>query len=203
MESRDLDRVRALLDVRSRIRSFYKKKSEELNHLKNARFVPADWIIDFARNATYTLGAPDGWMPGFPLDNGHPPAPQPEQMRENSRLQLYNIETSQKVEAALDPSITSKAEKKTLRSAKIAQSFQAESLSRQNEMDIAESGVTIKEEFDVVDQQSVLQSAAESTTEEHNKERGLPELSPRKRARHINLSFGLSDSEDESSEGES
>ena len=41
----------------------------------------ADDVLKLAENITETSFAPAGWIPGAPLINAHPPAPQVEQMR--------------------------------------------------------------------------------------------------------------------------
>lgn len=80
-ENDDKNKIRRLLQIRRNITNCLRDNREELNHIRNVRTVHARDIIDLADYASKTLKAPPLWKPGNPVIGGHPPAPQPEQMR--------------------------------------------------------------------------------------------------------------------------
>jgi len=82
-----------LLHARRKISDFYRAHGDELAAIAGSRTLPPDWVIEFARYTTLTLSAPPGWVPGAPLIGSHPPAPQPEEMRDGA-LQRYNQQGS-------------------------------------------------------------------------------------------------------------
>jgi len=75
------DKIRKLLYIKRSISKCLRENQEELDHIRNVRIVQACDIIELADYISRTIKAPPLWKPGNPVVGGHPPAPQPEQMR--------------------------------------------------------------------------------------------------------------------------
>lgn len=94
--------IRRLLEIRKNVTDTLQTYSEELIHIKNTESVSSEDIVDFSDYISRGLSAPNKWLPGNPLVGGHPPAPQPEQMR-IGMLGQYNLEHVNVVNQALVP----------------------------------------------------------------------------------------------------
>ena len=193
-------RIEELLKTRKDITNFLRLKSNELNLLKHCRAVPVDYVLDFSRYTTFTLGAPEGWIPGMPLIGGHPPAPQPDQMRDGV-LQRYNQRR---------PIIVAPHETVVMR--EMRDIVKSEPLQKKT---------TLKDSITITSTETNLANLEASTVLPRRKVDDKIEVSheepigqikssevkvvtdhqPHKRARQINISFGLSDSESSDDEG--
>lgn len=181
-------KIEKLLATRKSITDFFRKRSEELHLIKESSTVPTDYILEFARYTTFTLRAPQGWMPGMPLIGGHPPAPQPDQMRDGI-LQRYNQQR---------PIIDAPSEEKVMKEMKdivkvrvVPKSFTS------NDLHLKEV-ISAPIPYDAIKSHSgtTIATAAVDSTEV------AADQQPLKRARQINISFGLSDSESSDDDGE-
>lgn len=93
--------IRKLLEIRKNVTDTLQIYSEDLLNIKSTENVPSSWIIEFADYVSRGLSAPMKWTPGNPLVGGHPPAPQPEQMRIGMLGQLnednFQMQTQQQL----------------------------------------------------------------------------------------------------------
>jgi hypothetical protein len=85
-ESQDLQR---LLSARELVGATLQACAPQLRRLHASKPVLMDDIIKISMQIRYNMHAPREFKVGCPLVNGHPPAPQPEEMR-NSVLSSYN-----------------------------------------------------------------------------------------------------------------
>lgn len=81
MNDQKKDRLKYLLSMKHSIYDKLSQHKGELDQIKKAKAIDINDLLQFSRNITLTSRAPNGWQPGFPLYNSHPPAPQPEEMR--------------------------------------------------------------------------------------------------------------------------
>ena len=194
-KSERTSRINQLLTIRKSITSFFRGKSDELHSIRECRTVSVDCILEFAKYTTFTLRAPEGWTPGMPLIGGHPPAPQPDQMRDGV-LQRYNQRCPINI---VQPLLRPHTELRDIvRVENIAKSLvSTEKISLKTtrpetvETIISVSVEEVKETItSPVD--PVVVSIPMKVVEDQQ---------PHKRARQINISFGLSDSESSEEEG--
>ena len=182
------DRLIELLSARRKISDFLRTNGEELANISQSRMLSAAWVVEFARYTTLTLKAPPGWIPGAPLVGSHPPAPQPEEMRDGA-LQRFN----QRCNAAITCSSNSSAGGDAMDTNQYVVPSSTKSL-------IASTGLKRKPmhapaipspvvAMDVLEEKEV--TGGEMMEPEPEPEQ------PQKKTRQVNLSFGLSDSESE------
>ena len=178
------DRLIELLSARRKISDFLRTNGEELTNISRSRMLPATWVVEFARYTTLTLKAPPGWIPGAPLVGSHPPAPQPEEMRDGA-LQRYN----QRCNAAMASS--SRIGEDAMDTNQCLIPSTSKSL-------IANTGLKRKPvqasllpnpviAMDVSEEEKVIGDDIMEPEPEQ----------PQKKTRQVNMSFGLSDSESE------
>jgi antitoxin component of MazEF toxin-antitoxin module len=195
-----VDRMRTLLSLRKELHHIFREYDEELQDLKRVKSVSAEWVTDFARHTTLTLTAPKMWVPGVMLIGAHPPAPQPEQMRD-SILQQFNLRVAagsrnqEMIVIQNDETIDTKPLKiKSL--SELAQRCREKTAICRKEDVKFEIPSTDIGSFPVNSQQQQLITGL---TQE-NVVIKSDEVQPMKRQRQINISFGLSDSESSSDE---
>lgn len=74
-------KLQTLLSTKHRINDALNNNSEHLQFLKHSKKVSLEDLLNVAAVVQYTNHAPNEWKIGMPLVRGHPPAPQPEEMR--------------------------------------------------------------------------------------------------------------------------
>jgi hypothetical protein len=196
IESRK-SRIEELLKTRKDISNFLRLKSQELLLLKECRAVPVDYVLDFSRYTTFTLGAPEGWTPGMPLIGAHPPAPQPDQMRDGV-LQRYN--QRRPIIIAPHETVVMKEMRDIVKSEPLQKkSIQKDSNSAKEENPTNREASTILPERKVAEKVEVIHEKPNAIRSSEAK--AVTDHQPHKRARQINISFGLSDSESSDDEG--
>ena len=189
-----ISRIEQLLSIRKSITSFFRGKSDELKSIRECRTVSIDYILDFAQYTTFTLRAPEGWTPGMPLIGGHPPAPQPDQMRDGV-LQRFNQQRP--VTIALPPLLPTKEMRDIVRIEPIAKSLlSTENISLKTKRSEAIEVIAL-----VVEEQLKLPPPTLIEPAIIIPKKVVEDQQPHKRARQINISFGLSDSESSDEEG--
>ena len=181
-------RIEKLLTIRKSITSFFRGKSDELQSIRECRTVSIDCILEFAKYTTFTLRAPEGWTPGMPLIGGHPPAPQPDQMRDGV-LQQYNQRCPIKI---VQPLLRQPTEARDI--------IRVEHIAKSVESTEKTSLKTTRSESVETITSVPLDEAKEIITTSIDPVVRIPmkvveDQQPHKRARQINISFGLSDSE--------
>jgi hypothetical protein len=184
------DQIKKLLSLKRDINSLFFKHRETLHEMRemsaNNQHVDPEIVISLAKRIALTTRAPPLWKPGYPLDMsfGHAPCPQLEELaggylrqhqiqhgsRKREQITASKIMTDSSIEN-MDTSIPSS-------SVKIADVMSHLGLTLSSE-----TAQDVRMEIEPTKQRPV----ANKTNEE-------PQV---KKARHINLSFGLSDSEDE------
>jgi hypothetical protein len=70
MDVDKIARIQQLLSIRKNITSFFTERYEDLQSMKECHSISTDNILEFARYTTFTLKAPEGWVPGMPLIGG-------------------------------------------------------------------------------------------------------------------------------------
>jgi hypothetical protein len=195
-------RIGELLTIRKDITSFFRKRSEELKAIKECRVVPTDFILEFSRYTTFTLRAPEGWTPGMPLIGGHPPAPQPDQMRDGV-LQRHN---QQRPIIIAPPPVVVMKEMKHIVKVELRPKVQVNkddnlvpqkvpAATEQVSIPIAEIRNEKKAPIRKIDTPVDGNTSAAASA--------VVDQQPHKRARQINISFGLSDSESSDDDADS
>ena len=191
-------RIEQLLSVRKSITSFFREKSDELQSIRECRSVPIDGILEFSRYTTFTLRAPESWAPGMPLIGGHPPAPQPDQMRDGV-LQRYNQQRPVIIiPPPLMPTKVMKDIVKVERASKPIVPQEIDLLKTKRSLDVAAVEVAttvVKEEIKAEDLRPNLSTQTSTVPAVAVAVKNVVDQQPHKRARQINISFGLSDSE--------
>ena len=199
-----VDKVKTLLEIQKEVSHFLSEHEEEIDGLKNVVKQEASWVIDFSRHTTLTLKAPKLYRPGLLLIGGHPPAPQPEQMRDSSLLK-YNIrcERDSAVQKSSSAHISS-AMPETTHSSPEECSLETIMASRKS---LSKRNLSSALSLDDIsssrrDANPRTKSEEAETKEETTSAAAVVEGAPAgtqmiKRQRQINISFGLSDSEDE------
>ena len=91
VESGNKQSVKNLFESKAKISSLLGSYKEELELTKKSKSLRIDWILHLADNITLTDTTLPSWTEGMPLIKSHPPAPQPEEMRD-SLLQEYHFE---------------------------------------------------------------------------------------------------------------
>lgn len=191
-------RIEELLTTRKDISNFLRLKSQELLLLKECRAVPVDYVLDFSRYTTFTLGAPEGWTPGMPLIGAHPPAPQPDQMRDGV-LQRYN--QRRPIIIAPHETVVMKEMRDIVKSKpppKKAIQKDFNTAKEENSTNREASKILPKRE---VDEKIEIIHEKPNATIRSSDAKIVTDHQPHKRARQINISFGLSDSESSDDEG--
>jgi hypothetical protein len=191
-------RIRELLTIRKDITSFFRKRSEELKSIKECRVVPTDFILEFSRYTTFTLRAPEGWTPGMPLIGGHPPAPQPDQMRDGV-LQRHNQQRP--IIIAPPPAVVMKEMKHIIKvdlRPKVQINNDDNIVPQKTPAALEEVRVPIVEIKN--EKKNPIQKI--DTSVDGNSS-AVVDQQPHKRARQINISFGLSDSESSDDDADS
>ena len=180
-------RLIELLSARRKISDFLRANGEELTNISHSRMLPPAWVVEFARYTTLTLKAPPGWIPGAPLVGSHPPAPQPEEMRDGA-LQRFN----QRCNAVAS---SSSAADRTRGDAMDTNQYTVPSSTKSL---ITSTGLKRKPVQAPIIPSAVLTMDVIEEMEVTGGEtmEPVPEQ-PQKKARQVNLSFGLSDSESE------
>jgi hypothetical protein len=175
-ESQDLQR---LLSARELVGATLQACAPQLRRLHASKPVLMDDIIKISMQIRYNMHAPREFKVGCPLVNGHPPAPQPEEMR-NSVLSSYN----QKHNAAQATLQSNDGERPGLNFvAKLEQEMEKfQELKRRRQL-VTEMNVDASAESDLI----TFPSQAEE-----------PEQTQReaKKARTVNLSFASFDDSD-------
>jgi hypothetical protein len=202
-----VDKVKILLEIQKEVSRFLSEHEEEIDSLRNVGKQEASWVIDFSRHTTLTLKAPRMYRPGLLLIGGHPPAPQPEQMRDSALLK-YNIRCErdsavQKSSSAhISPAIPETAHFSPNECSLEAIVASRKSLSKRNlssalnldDISSSHRDANPRTETEEASTKEEKTSAATVAVEEE----GAPASTQMiKRQRQINISFGLSDSEDE------
>ena len=192
-------RIGELLTIRKNITSFFRKRSEELKSIKECRVVPTDYILEFSRYTTFTLRAPEGWTPGMPLIGGHPPAPQPDQMRDGV-LQRHNQQRP--IIVTLPPVVVMKEMKNIVKvelhpKVQVVKDDKLVQLKRPAAIEKADISVAEKVNEDEPKIKRI------DAPVEGNSAAVVVDQQPNKRARQINISFGLSDSESSDDDADS
>jgi hypothetical protein len=191
-------RIGDLLTIRKDITSFFRKRSEELKSIKECRVVPTDFILEFSRYTTFTLRAPEGWTPGMPLIGGHPPAPQPDQMRDGV-LQRHNQQRP--IIIAPPPVVVMKEMKHIIKvelRPKVQINKDVNFVPQKTPAALEKSSVPISETRN--EKKNPIQKI---DTPVDGNSSAVVEQQPHKRARQINISFGLSDSESSDDDADS
>ena len=197
IESRK-SRIEELLKTRKDISNFLRLKSQELLLLKECRAVPVDYVLDFSRYTTFTLGAPEGWTPGMPLIGAHPPAPQPDQMRDGV-LQRYN--QRRPIIIAPHETVVMKEMRDIVKSEPLQKkAIQKDSNTAKEENPTNREASTILPERKVAEKIEVIHEKPNPAIRS-SEAKVVTDQQPHKRARQINISFGLSDSESSDDEG--
>jgi hypothetical protein len=183
-------RLIELLEARRKIGEFFRIHGEELANVNQSQTLPADWVIEFARYTTLTLQAPPGWVPGAPLTGSHPPAPQPEQMRD-STLQRFNQRNAATGVGAASSS--SKLGGTGISSADESAATQMKSLLslQGTKRKVHPPPVTASMQ---PDQDADIEMDVEQADQI---EKELPPDQPQKKTRQININYGMSDSDDD------
>ena len=191
-------RIEELLKTRKDISSFLRLKSKELHLLKECRAVPVDYVLDFSRYTTFTLGAPEGWIPGMPLIGGHPPAPQPDQMRDGV-LQRYN--QRRPIIIAPHETVVMREMRDIVKIEPLQKKTTPKDSSTANERNLANPEASTDLPKRKVDDKIVIPHEKPNTPISNSEVKAVTDNQPHKRARQINISFGLSDSESSDDEG--
>lgn len=84
-----MDQLHRLLSIKKSIQLVLNDCREDIDGLKVFKQAELDTLLDVGYNLSWTNQAPNGWNPGMPLLKGHPPAPQPDEMRSGS-LENYS-----------------------------------------------------------------------------------------------------------------
>jgi len=207
MDVDKIARIQQLLSIRKNITSFFTERYEDLQSMKECHSISTDNILEFARYTTFTLKAPEGWVPGMPLIGGHPPAPQPDQMRDGA-LQRYNQQYSKLLKEGTEKKETTDHEN-NLESLHIKENLKRTFISDQSKESVQSDGIheePVDKSFhkDLAEKSVVI---PEITIKAHVPPQIKPVLTPAveqptKRSRQINISFGLSDSESSDEEAE-
>ena len=197
IDSRE-SRVEELLKTRKDISNFLRLKSNELNLLKHCRVVPVDYVLDFSRYTTFTLGAPEGWMPGMPLIGGHPPAPQPDQMRDGV-LQRYN--QRRPIIVAPHETVVMREMRDIVKSEPLQKKATPKDSITTTESNLANTEASTVLPRRKVDDKIVVSHEEPIGKIKSSEVKVVTDHQPHKRARQINISFGLSDSESSDDEG--
>lgn len=199
-------RIEQLLSIRKKVTSFFRGKSDELQSIKECRVISSDYILDFSRYTTFTLGAPEGWVPGMPLIGGHPPAPQPDQMRDGV-LQRFNQQRPVLIVAP--PVVPTKVMKDIVKKEQGVKPVITENISlpTKRPADEVPQGIkVVKQEIEVkeeaMEKEERISLAPVPAPVPVSSVRVSEDQQPHKRARQINISFGLSDSESSEEEGD-
>jgi hypothetical protein len=87
------DKVLKLLEVKKIIDRTLAQYNEDIQLLTASQVAATDELLKMSLQIRHTSHAPREYKIGFPLINGHPPAPQPEQMRAG-RLPAFNLKHS-------------------------------------------------------------------------------------------------------------
>ena len=208
--------INELIDVHQKIYLFLQSNKQELEYIRESKFISADQIIDFSRQITLTLHAPKGWRDGNQMVNGHPPAPQPYEML-NGALQRFNVYYNNQ-KSQIESNNSTNVD--TLSAFKIATLKSIVPKSEEKTKDLLKSEVTILNnethyvdesttEGEIIDMKSdekshiigiddkivVLQKTITNATVLPTSDSKSQIEPPLKKARQLNISFGLSDSE--------
>lgn len=190
-------RIGELLTIRKDITSFFRKRSEELKSIKECRVVPTDFILEFSRYTTFTLRAPEGWTPGMPLIGGHPPAPQPDQMRDGV-LQRHN---QQRPIIIAPPPVVAMKEMKHIVKVELHPKVQ---INKDDNLVHQKIPAAIEQfTIPVAEIRNEKKTPIQKIDVPADGNSSLVDQQPHKRARQINISFGLSDSESSDDEADS
>lgn len=166
-------RVSVLLSAKGDIASLFSKYGDDLKRMKNSRQVEPENILELSRRIALTIRAPKLWQPGHPLDNsfGHAPCPQLEELS-GGMLRKCQMTSSSSRGIGI---VQEKRKEDTL-----VEPYKATPV----ETILSDLGITIQAKS--VD---ILSNAMQVADEQ-----------PKKKSRHFDFSFGLSDSEDEEDE---
>lgn len=183
--------LKSLLEVKDLIDGTLQGCAQDLLRLKASKFVSPNELIKLSMQIRYNTHAPREFKIGFPLVNGHPPAPQPEEMR-NSILATYNSR-----QAATFNDTTENNKRNSQGETFVSQlriemaSFQAKKFEQ-----------NLKGHNNIeVESTTSNQYRHEETTSEpqmpQNKREGLDDHVQVKRARTVNISFASYDSDND------
>ena len=176
--------IRNLLEIKNSILTFQFKYKEKLELIKESKKVPFDSLIDFADNISLSMCANKHYQPGYPLIDSHPPAPGLEEMRNGWMAEYSSVSLDSKSirNSSNDANNTYTA---SHGGAAIKKDPESNLLPQKRRLLLPENRSTVKIETKV--SSTIMSSAV------REEEKKAP-------ARNINISFGLSDSEEESEE---
>lgn len=182
-----------LLRSKTLIAAALRKHSDELQTLKNSTKTTLQDLLKSAKGIQLNCHAPNEYKIGMQLFNCHPPAPQAEEMR-SGELALYH--TRQRAttiksgfqccsSAVNNPMVLLECLRDELGQKRMRETLEVNSHKQPSE----EAGVSFPIAGDEIDANEESRELIEEST-------------VGKKARTVNISFGLSDSEESSSEDE-
>ena len=179
--------IKKLLAIKNSIRTFQFKYKDKLELIKSSKQVSIDSLIDFTDNSSLSMCANKHYQPGYPLIDSHPPAPGLEEMR-NGWVAEYSSEAM--ASKSVRNSSSNDASSANTSSSLIIKKEPESLLPQKRLLMPLEQYSTNRIEANNIAATAVKSSAISSTV--------ARELEKKAPARSINISFGLSDSEEES-----
>lgn len=169
-----------LLSVKRMIEECLRTHKEDLNLLQDSRQVSVQDLLKESLQIQFNCHAPKEYTIGMPLFKSHPPAPQPEEMRVGA-LPTYNKtagknDTSKNLHTAVDTETST-----------FLKTLKAELSVKRNRATIDQSHA-----IEMVDNEDEFGDNGGSGAEVMQAEENIT----LKKARTVNISFGMSDSED-------
>jgi hypothetical protein len=222
------EELMSLLHAKKQIDRVLSENRVLLQSLRQERLSDTNSILSFANNITQTIRAPVDWAPGLPLC-GHPPAPLLEQMRagvlQKYNLQFVVVEQSEQIKESNEPTTaeiaaTGLTKAMKIKSPVVDDNNVEEQQPRKKVKLLAEDDaqptfVAAAADTDILNRKEAsapVQSIegtkpeGESSSVMATENVDTPSTTadradtPIKQSRSINISFGFSDSEDESEE---
>ena len=178
-----------LLKAKKLIDETLQEHRDELKAIKSAKSIAIVDLLSISLNIRYNTHAPREYKIGFPLINGHPPAPQAEEMRTGS-LATYNRMMSRNSESK-----TNKYNKETNSFVlQLIREIAAKDKQFESKIfEVIENGAMTK------DVSGASDALKEQSPEIEDNPQPLEVIDEResKKARTVNISFGSYDSDEE------